>query len=271
MKSQEPDTGYRIGVPAEFEEIFSHFYFEENKSNNSITHTLLPSFQTMMIFSFGTTISFTSKQNEEIAMGNCMVAAPIKQAVTYTLSAGAEMLVVNFKNDAFFRFFCKALLEDYLHPDDLLTNDNYFATLWAELSKIDSVERKINHILNFSRPFLQGRHPLTEQIIAVGNNSISPVKEISTKEQLSERAVQMKLKEHLGYSSREMGRYMRFIKAVQLVRQLASDSDQVNWFVVVEECGYYDQSQLIHDFKHYLNLSPSKYLKLRKGICSSWL
>lgn len=271
MKNHESSNCYRIEIPVEFEEVFSHFYFEENKSNHSISHTLLPSFQTMMIFSFGTTISFTSKQNEEIAMGNCMVAAPIKQAVTYTLSAGAEMLVVNFKDDAFFRFFCKALLEDYLHPDDLLTNDNYFTTLWTELSKIDSVDNKVAHVLNFSRPFLQDRHPLTEQIIAVGNNTISPVKEVSTKEQLSERSVQMKLKEHLGYSSREMGRYMRFIKAVQLVEQLTSGGDQVNWFEVVEECGYYDQSQLIHDFKHYLNLSPSKYLKLRKGICNSWL
>ncbi|MBB5634401.1 AraC-like DNA-binding protein [Pedobacter cryoconitis] len=268
MKNQGTYNGYRIAVPVEFEEVFSHFYFSENKSGNSITHTLVPSFQTMMIFNFGTAVSFINKQNDEIEMGNCMIAGPLKQAVRYTLPSGAEMLVINFKNDAFFRFFGTALLEDHLHPDDLMT-DNCFSTLWKELTKIDSLERKITHMLTFCRPFLQGRHPITEQIIALGNNGISPVKEISNREQLSERSVQMKLKEHLGYSSREMGRYTRFLKAIQLVQHLTSGTDQVNWFEVVEACGYYDQSQLIHDFKHYLNLSPSKYIKLRQGICVS--
>lgn len=270
MKSHEAYKGYRIAVPVEFEEVFSIFYYAENKSGKPVTQTLLPSFQSVMLFSFGTSISLRTKQNEEIIMSNCMIAAPLKQAVDYTLPAGAEMLTVTFKNDAFFRFFGSALLDSHIHPDDLL-NDDCFSTLWAELNEIDTVDGKITHILNFCRPFLQGRHPITEQIIALGNNVVSPVKEISNKKQLSERSVQMKLKEHLGYSSREMGRYMRFLKAMQLVEQLAAGTDQVNWIEVVEECGYYDQSQLIHDFKHYLNLSPSKYMKLRNGICNSWL
>jgi AraC-like DNA-binding protein len=268
MKSDVAYQGYRIAVPAEFEEMFSHFYFAENKSNDPITQTLLPTFQSMMVFSFGTPLSLITKENEAISMSKCLVLGPIKQAFTYTLPAGGEMLVVNFKDDAFFRFFGTASLFEHLHPDDLL-NDNCFTSLWTSLSKIDSVSNRVAHILDFSRPYIQNRHPLTEQIIALGHSAISPVKEISAKEQLSERSVQMNLKKHLGYSSREIGRYLRFLKAVELVQQLAAGNGQVNWFEVIEACGYYDQSQLIHDFKHYLNLSPSKYMKFQQGICNS--
>jgi AraC-like DNA-binding protein len=268
MKSHEVYKGYRIAVPVEFEALFSHFYFAENRSNVPITQTLLPTFQTMMVFSFGQSLSLITKENEEISMDKCLVLGPIKQAFTYTLPAGGEMLVVNFKDDAFFRFFGTASIVENLHPDDLL-NDNCFTTLWTTLSQIDAVNSRVDHILDFSRPYIQNRHPLTEQIIAFGNSVISPVKAISDKAQLSERSIQMNLKKHLGYSSKGINRYMRFLKAVELVQQLASGNDPINWFEVIEQCGYYDQSQLIHDFKHYLNLSPSKYMKFQQGICNA--
>ncbi|WP_316828891.1 helix-turn-helix domain-containing protein [Pedobacter miscanthi] len=268
MGNHDAYIGYRIAVPAEFDELFSHFYFAENKSNHPITQTLLPTFQTMMVFSFAAPLLLVTKGNEEISMDKCLVLGPIKQAFTYILPASGKMLVVNFKDDAFFRFFGTASLTEYLHPDDLLS-DNCFTSLWTSLNKMDTVNERVTQLLEFSRPYIQKRHPLTEQIIAAGNSAMSPVKEISAQEKLSERSVQMNLKKHLGYSSREMGRYMRFLKAIELVQQLTIDDKPVNWFEVIETCGFYDQSQLIHDFKHYLNLSPSKYLKFQQGICNS--
>jgi len=268
MTSDAAYNGYRIAVPAEFGELFSHFYFAENTSKSPIIQTLLPTFQSMMVFSFGAPLSLITKEKEEISMDKCLVLGPIKQAFTYVLPAGGEMLVVNFKDDAFFRFFGTASVMEYQHPDDLL-NDNCFTMLWTKLSELHSIRDKVTHLLDFSRPYIQSRHPLTEQIVALGNSAISPVKEISDRQKLSERSVQMNLKKHLGYSSREIGRYIRFLKAVELVQQLAIDNKQVNWFEVIETCGFYDQSQLIHDFKHYLNLSPSKYLKFQQGVCNS--
>jgi AraC-like DNA-binding protein len=249
-------------------ELFSHFYFAENRSDNPIVHTSLPNFQTMMVFSFGAPLLLVTKEKEEISMDKCLVFGPVKQAFTYVLPARGQMLVVNFKDDAFFRFFGTASLSEYLHPDDLL-EDNCFTALWTNLNKQETVEAKVKQILNFSRLYIRNRNTLTEQIIALGNSQISPVKEISSREKLSERTVQLNLKKHLGYSSREIGRYMRFLKAIELVQQRLVDNKQVNWFEVIETCGFYDQSQLIHDFKHYLNLSPSKYLKFQEEICNS--
>ncbi|MFZ0596955.1 MAG: AraC family transcriptional regulator [Flavobacterium sp.] len=37
----------------------------------------------------------------------------------------------------------------------------------------------------------------------------------------------------------------------------------------MDQCGYYDQSQLIHDFKYYMNISPTKFLKFQNDIYGS--
>jgi len=46
MSSSEPDyNNFRISVPEEFEDVFSHFYFAENNTGQPLTKTLLPSYQ----------------------------------------------------------------------------------------------------------------------------------------------------------------------------------------------------------------------------------
>ncbi|HEY0298211.1 MAG TPA: AraC family transcriptional regulator [Arachidicoccus sp.] len=52
------------------------------------------------------------------------------------------------------------------------------------------------------------------------------------------------------------------------MQSIASNAKKIDWFDIISECGYYDQSQLIHDFKHYINLSPVKYLSFQQDICN---
>jgi len=63
MKDSEENNNYRIAVPSEFESVFSHFYFAENKTDFAITKTLLPSFQTILIFTFGAKAYLKSQNN----------------------------------------------------------------------------------------------------------------------------------------------------------------------------------------------------------------
>lgn len=260
----------RIAVPGEFTEMFSHFYFAANKTAEAITQTLLPSFQTIMVFGFGIPASLITQQQEAIEIDKCLVIGPIKQAFDYTLPVGAEILVANFKDDAFFRFFGNASIAERsaVHPDELL-NENCFTNLWHELNKIAGTDNRVDHILRFCKPYIRNRNPIAGQIAHFDETGISPVKEISETNNLSERSIQMNFKKHFGYSAKEIARYQRFLKAIQLIQRIASDGAKMDWFEIIDACGYYDQSQLIHDFKHYLNLSPSKYLKFQQGICNA--
>jgi AraC-like DNA-binding protein len=271
MENKDNFNSYRIAVPPAFDEVFSHFYFTENKSGESITKTLLPSYQTIMIFSFGAPACFITRQKDKVVVDKCLVVGPIKHAFDYILSPQSEILVANFKDDAFFRFFGRAAMSQHIpvHPDELL-NENCFTHLWSELNKIMDNRSRVDRILDFCRPYLRNHDLIAGQIANFDKANLSPIKEISEKNNVSERTVQLNHKKHFGYSAKEIGRYQRFLKAIQLLQTIASSNTaKIDWFKVIDECGYYDQSQLIHDFKHYLNLTPSKYLKFQEAICNA--
>lgn len=268
--SEQGYNNYRLPVPVAFENVFSHFYFAENNTSQSITKTLLPSYQTIMVFSFGATVSLISQQGTTIAVEKCMVLGPIKRPLTYTLPVNAEILVANFKEDAFYRFFGNALLSDHLpvHPDELL-EENCFTSLWTALKKLPATEERMNFVLEFCKPYLGNRNTTIDLLSKVTNDDISPIKDVAEKTGQSERNIQLNYKKHFGYSAKEKSRYLRFIKAVETVQRIASASAKADWFEVIDQCGYYDQSQLIHDFKHFLNLSPTKFLQFQQDICQA--
>ena len=259
---------FSIAVPAVFEEVFSHFYFAKNQSGESITKTLLPSYQTILIFNFGASALLHSKQNTQIELDKCLVLGPIKQAFDYTLPAAAEILVANFKDDAFYRFFGNASVAENLpiDPNELL-DENCITTLWIELNKVNDPNIRVERILDFCRPYVRERDNIAEQLANFRNDTLNSIKSIANRQGQSERNIQLNHKKHFGYSAKEISRYHRFFKAIELIQHIAANTEKVDWFEIIEECGYYDQSQLIHDFKHYLNLSPTQYLKFQQDIC----
>jgi hypothetical protein len=52
---EKKDLEYKelqMETPSGYENFFTHFYFAENRSSETITKTLLPTYQTICIFSF---------------------------------------------------------------------------------------------------------------------------------------------------------------------------------------------------------------------------
>ncbi|MGG7665609.1 AraC family transcriptional regulator [Dyadobacter sp. BHUBP1] len=260
-------TEQRVAVPTEFTDVFTHFYIAQNDTGLDVTKTLIPSFQTIMVLGFGPAVKFKSGGNS-LEVHECVVLGPIKQPVEYTLPSGADLLVANFKDDAFYRFFGLAVLSDQIatHPDELL-DEHCFSALWLRLKNEAAMDR-IKLILDFCRPYLRPRH-LSATSIA-GENAdyavINPIKTVAQKTGQSERIVQLNHKKYLGFTAKEKGRYEKFSKAIQL---LQASSGKVDWLQIAETCGYYDQSQLIRDFNHYLNLSPRRYIQFQENICKA--
>lgn len=259
---------YRLPVPNEFEAVFSHFYFAENRLNDPITKTLLPSFQTIMVFNFGTKARLISSAENEIEVEKCIVLGPIKSAFEYTLAPGTQILVANFKGDAFYRFFGKAFLSDHLviNPDEEM-EENCFTYLWQQLNSIASISDRVDCILDFCRPYLKLQDSTAALLANFKDEALNPIKSIAEETGQTERNIQLMHKKHFGYSAKEVSRYQRFIKAIKQIEQILLSSKNVDWFKIIEECGYYDQSQLIHDFKHFINLSPKHYLRFQQDIC----
>ncbi|MEH6680915.1 MAG: helix-turn-helix domain-containing protein [Sediminicola sp.] len=268
MEDNKEYAQFRIEVPEEFNEVFSHFYHAANRSGNTITKTLLPSYQTILIFTFGNPALIYFDDAVYVKMDKCLVVGPIKRAFRYSLPINSEIFVANFRGDAFYRFFGKAEVAGRLpvHPDELL-EESCFNALWEKLDHLGEASDRMHCILEFCKPYLGERNSIVEQLTNFGDAAISPIKYIADREKRTERSIQMAHKKHLGYSSREYNRYHRFLKAVKLIAEVDSTHVGMDWFKITETCGYYDQSQLIHDFKHYLQMSPTKYLKYYRDIC----
>jgi AraC-like DNA-binding protein len=260
---------FRISVPDEFGEVFSHFYFAENKSSETVTKILLPSYQTILIFNFGTKAMLSSKESTQIEIDKCLILGTIKKAFEYSLPPQSKILVANFRDDAFYRFFGMALLAGNLplNPDELL-NENCLTALWHDLDKISNADGQVDCILEFCKPYLQKRSIIAEQLTNFKEQSINPVKAIADKNNQSERNIQINHKKYFGYSAKEINRYHRFLKALEYIENILSKASKEDWFEIISECGYYDQSQLINDFQYYIGICPTKYLKFQKDICN---
>ncbi|RBP51085.1 helix-turn-helix domain-containing protein [Arenicella xantha] len=269
MRTNSQYTHYRIDVPDEFSAVFSHFYFAQNNSEKTIRRTLLPSFQTILIFSFKARTILGSQTSGQISVDKCLILGPIKQAFDYALPANSEILVANFKDDAFFRFFGLVAIQEnrQTSPDELLS-DNCFTALWHDLNRIDSAYNRVDFILEFCRPYLKTRNELAAQLVHAKGQSPEPINTVAHSSNKSQRTIQTHFKRYFGYTAKQVNRYQRFLKAIELVHHLNDQDKCIDWFDVLSECGYYDQSHLIHDFKHYLNLSPSQYLKFQQTICN---
>ena len=271
FKENQTYIDFRLDVLEDFQEVFSHFYFAENLSKETVKKTLLPSYQTLLIFNFGAKAVLYSDRSTIIEINKCIVLGPVKNAFDYALPSGSKLLVAVLKNDAFYRFFgTNPVSKEFsFNPDDLLS-ENCFNALWSKLDKIEGAADQLQFILTYSKPYLKQRDPVFEKMVLFRQRGLSPIKSIAISQNQTERMMQIYHKKYTGYSAKEFNRYQRFLSAIRLIQHNSCQSKKIDWFEVIQECGYYDQSQLIHDFQHYIKLSPTKYLKFQKEICNSF-
>lgn len=269
IKNNPEYNNFRLAIPSRFEEVFTHFYFAENKTSELITKTLLPSYQTILIFSFWEKPYLLSQKATRIEVDKYLILGPLKQAFDYALPPNSEILTINFKDDAFYRFFGKTIISEHLpiNPESLV-DDDCFGVLWNELSTLKDINARVDHILKFSDSYLENRNKIAEELAKFMDASLNPIKSVAIQNNQTERNIQLQHKKHFGYSAKEHNRYERFLKAIELIQKLATHTSKIDWLEIVTECRYYDQSQLIRDFKYFIKLTPTKYLKFQQDICN---
>ena len=74
---------------------------------------------------------------------------------------------------------------------------------------------------------------------------------------LSQRRFIQVFKAEVGMTPKLFSRVQRFQRARTLIERMGSS----DWVDIALECGYFDQSHLIHDFRFFSNLSPAEYVR----------
>jgi transcriptional regulator GlxA family with amidase domain len=78
----------------------------------------------------------------------------------------------------------------------------------------------------------------------------------------SNRQLERRFKERVGMSPKQLCRNVRFKSAFQ---HLAS-SRRAHFASTAMDCGYYDQSHMIKEFKHYTGTSPAAFIRKAQAM-----
>lgn len=96
--------------------------------------------------------------------------------------------------------------------------------------------------------------PSVNQII--NKNGLVSIKRLAENHSVSQRQFERNFKSTTGFSPKMFSRIVRFESALSMLGK-----QDVKLTEVALECGYYDQSHFIRDFKEFTGQPPSAYLK----------
>ena len=99
------------------------------------------------------------------------------------------------------------------------------------------------------------------QILERTNGKVR-IRELARSLDLGQRRFADLFVQQVGLSPKLFGRVLRFQYAVSIC-QVSTDPD---WAQLAIECGYYDQSHLIRDFREFSGLSPADFAVRRRGL-----
>lgn len=261
-------TGKHFEVEPPLSDILKHFYAIQTTTDfeETIGH-LSPNFEMMLIFNFSAPvkISFAGEPVGEQQIDRVMVLGPLRKMLNYQLLPNADILTIVFNLDGFYRLF-------QVTPDKVYVPDAIITDLWSVLSRA-TLEEKVqilsNYILSATHAPEEGSIPLLDRVAYFDDPLIQPAKAIADDTNLSERTIQLRFKKYVGYSPKEMLRFLRFKQVINSIEQ--NPGNEIDWFDLIHDFGYHDQSHLIKDFNHFLGTTPQTFIKkfIGKEFCTT--
>jgi AraC-like DNA-binding protein len=102
-------------------------------------------------------------------------------------------------------------------------------------------------------------NPFTDYAVSkiLQTPNLVSIKDISKKTGYSQKHFINVFKRHVGLTPKEFMKVIRFQKAITEVEKKKG----FNWANVAYECGYYDQSHFIADFRTFSGFTPQQFIK----------
>lgn len=271
------DNGTKYELTGALTEIVRHIYgIRMPEDAAPVVFHLSPSLEMVLVLNFGPAIAF-SFGDEEITdqqVTQIGIIGPLRKMMNYQLKPGTDILVLPFVNDGFFRFMKLSTNNVNLSDENSVAEyaDNLNA-LYEEMNALQDVELRVELLKSYIEKAVKeveaGAKPLLENSSTFFDPSLSPSKVIAEKADITERAVQMRFKKYVGYSPKELLRYLRFKQVV--AHLMEHRGEPVDWFDLIVQFGYHDQSHLIRDFKFYTGGTPTQFLEINDtgDFCTS--
>ena len=270
VESQLIDADERLAT------VFSHFYCVRLPSQApALPQQLLPNYEMVLAFNFGPAIPIQLGDAAHVVQQTA-VLGPLRKILRYELPPGADLMVVNFTLDGFYRLLGKPMRHinaaDW-RTADVLADHPYFRDLWQQLwtmtGQADRLRHIRDHVLANLSPSEDAARSLQDSIPHFRSATLDPVKAVAQAHHISPRLVQTRFRTYVGYSAKEMIRFLRFKDVLHSLCQ--QNPARVDWQALVLEFAYHDQSHLIKDFQYFVGCTPRRFLRqlAEGGVCIS--
>lgn len=239
---------------------------------------LAPNLEMMLIFNFGAQVraSLSNEPFQDLKLERVGIIGPLRKMLNYEVLPNTDLIIAVFNPNGFYRLFQKPVDEigndGIIDPDSLL-NISGFDELWKTLKSLTSLTDRIEMLKEYTRAFMHDADEATASLIGgiphFHNPAVQPVRAIAMESDLSERTIQLRFQKYMGFSPKELLRFLRFKQVINDLQK--QDNTEVDWHDLVSRHGYHDQSHLIKDFRMYLGATPQKFIRdiLGKEFCIS--
>ncbi|MBS0027943.1 helix-turn-helix domain-containing protein [Chitinophaga sp. 22321] len=266
-------TGKHFDVQFPLSGIVKHFYVIQSTADDpAVVNHLSPSYEMMLIFNFGAParISFAGDPFDTLQVARVGVVGPLRKMLNYEILPGSDIVVTVFNLDGFYRLFQLPVDElngeTVYHPDTFIHQRDY-EELWEILNRSNVPEERIgllsDYILTYMHDAEEAALPLLQGAEYFNDPLIQPAKAIAADADLSERSIQLRFKKYVGYSPKELLRFLRFKQVINYLME--NPAAQIDWYDLIHDFGYHDQSHLIKDFRHFLGTTPEIFIKQIAG------
>lgn len=222
---------------------------------------VLPDGKTELIFHYADHFEVSNEGGTFQRQGRGLFAGQLKTFTLLRPTGNTGMVAARFKPAGASRFFDFPLFE--------LTNQVLDLGSVVGNEGGDLVERVLNAPNNLQRLEIVSQYLLRRleerrddillrasvRFVEEGQGEID-YRYLSKKVGLSERQIERKFKAQVGISPAVLSRILRFQRFLELAKRAP-------WMKLTDaahECGYYDQSHFIKDFRTFAGVSPSSFL-----------
>ncbi len=224
-----------------------------------------------LIFNFGT--AYAKKADGEGDVIQSHIKGPSLHYYEIHQEKKIDILGIAFKPYglyAFTDFPMKQLVNQVI---DIEKIDDFFVSLFEDLKEIEDDAKRMGHVekallgrLNEGKKHLDIVMSFVE--IVGEQKGMIKAEDIAEQLHISLKTLERKCQAVLGLTPKNYIRTVRFNYALSIVR---FHQDNRNWIEVATDCGYYDQSHFIREFKSFTGYSPEKYQTVRDLIGDFYL
>jgi AraC-like DNA-binding protein len=249
---------------SKFIELF--VYFERVEHAHTVDR-FLPNGDTEILIDFHDSPQFIYDNDslKEIQACHHVWASGVRtEPITIPSGDGAAMIVISFKKGMaapFFPFPMNEMADSVVDAD--LVWGSGFGILRERLIEEKNVDKRFVLLEEFLLEHCAARleiNPCVEFAIAEMTNRPDQISIARMNRQIgySQKHFTEMFKRNVGVTPKAYLKIMRFQKAVRTI----DSAGNIEWDMIAQECGFYDQAHFINDFKHFSGFTPEQYAKI---------